>query len=84
MTVRCTKQGLVIPAALLKGMGEPFSVQRQGAVLIIESQERKAARTRLRRLVRQLRGASADVGGLTADDIAAEVEAVRRQRAGHR
>lgn len=82
--VRQTKQGLLIPSRLLKGIGEAVAVRRQGDVLIIESEQREAARKRLSRMVRILRRASGGNGRLTAAAIAAEVEAVRRRRACHR
>ena len=81
---RYTKQGLLIPSSMLKGIQAPVSVRRGGKVLIVESKAREAARKRLARMVRKLRAASAEDQGITAGAIAEEVEAIRRNRAGHR
>jgi hypothetical protein len=56
--LRQTKEGLLIPSSLLKGMGGPVSVQRQGNVLLIESEERQTARRRAARMVQRLRRAA--------------------------
>lgn len=82
--LRNTKEGLVIPSAWVKRWGEKVSVQRTGDLVILESSQREAARRRLARMVRKLRRASRGLGSLTPDDLAAEVEKVRRQRAGRR
>ena len=81
-TVRSTKSGLVIPSAWLKGWGQPVSVRRSADVVIIESPAREAARKRLVRMVRKLRKGGRELPLLTPSDITAEVNAVRRQRAG--
>lgn len=81
---RYTKEGLLIPSSMLKGIQAPVSVRRGGKVLIVESKAREAARKRLTRMVRKLRTASAEDEGMTAGAIADQVEAVRRNRAGHR
>ena len=81
-TVRSTKSGLVIPSAWLKGWGQTVSVQRSADVVIIESPTREAARKRLVRMVRKLRKGGRELPPLTPGDIAAEVNAIRRQRAG--
>lgn len=82
--LRQTKEGLLIPSSLLKGIGDPVSVQRQGNVLLIESEERRAARGRAARMVQRLRRAAEASEELTASAIAREVAAVRRKRASHR
>ena len=51
-------------------------------MVIIESPTREAARKRLVRMVRKLRTGGRKLPPLTPGDIAAEVNAVRRQRAG--
>ena len=82
--LRQTKDGLLIPPSLLKGLSGPVSVQRQGNVLLIESEKRRAARRRAARMVQRLRQAAEKSGELTASAIAREVAAVRRKRASHR
>ncbi len=82
--LRQTKEGLLIPSSLLKGIGGPVSVQRQGNVLLIESEERRAARRRAARMVQRLRRAAEASGELTASAVAREVAMVRRKRASHR
>ena len=82
--LRQTKEGLLIPASLLKGLTGPVSVQREGNVLFIESERRRIARQRATRMVQRLRRVAKDLGDLTSATIAREVAAVRRKRAGHR
>jgi len=79
-----TKDGLLIPPSLLKGLTGPVSVQREGNVLFIESERRRTARRRMARMVQRLRQTAKDIGSLTPGTIAREVAAVRRKRAGHR
>ena len=61
-----------------------ISVQRQGNVLLIESERRRTARRRAARMVQRLRQATIELGSVTPATIAREVAAVRRKRAGHR
>ena len=82
--LRQTKEGLLIPSSLLKGLTGPVSVQREGNVLFIESERRRIARRRAARMVQRLRRVAKDLGDLTPATIAREVAAVRRKRAGHR
>ena len=82
--LRQTKEGLLIPASLLKGFIGLVSVQREGNVLFIESERRRIARQRATRMVQRLRRVAKDLGDLTSATIAREVAAVRRKRAGHR
>jgi hypothetical protein len=56
--LRQTKEGLLIPSSLLKGLTGLVSVQRQGNVLLIESERRRAARRRAARIVQSLRQAA--------------------------
>lgn len=79
--VRYTKEGVIIPSAWVKGWGKPVSVQRGAGMVILEAPERKASRQRLARMIRKLHKAARELGPLTAEQIAAEVETVRRQRA---
>ena len=58
---RYTKNGFLIPAKWLKGFG--------AKVLIIESEEREAARKQLGRMVRSLRGSAAKLGVPTPAEI---------------
>jgi hypothetical protein len=81
-TIRSTKSGLLIPSAWLKGWGQTVSVRRSADVVIIESPAREAVRKRLIRMVRKLRKGARALPPLTPGDITAEVNAVRRQRAG--
>jgi hypothetical protein len=78
--LRYTKEGVVIPSTWVKGWGKPVVVHRNPQVVILESPERAASRKRLALMVRKLRRASREVG-LTPEQIAAEVVAVRRVRA---
>ena len=62
--LRHTKEGLLIPSSLLKGLTGPVSVQREGNVLFIESERRRMARRRVTRMVQRLRRvASAETDG---------------------
>jgi len=79
--VRYTKEGVVIPSAWVKGWGKPVSVRRVANMVILESPERKASRQRLRRMILKLRRAAQELSPLTPAQIAAEVAAVRAQRA---
>ena len=56
--LRPTKEGLLIPFSLLKGLTGPVYVQRQGNVLLIESERRRTARRRAARMVQRLRRAA--------------------------
>jgi hypothetical protein len=78
--VKYTKEGVVIPSTWIKGWGKPVVAYRGAEVLILESPARAASRKRLARMVSKLRRATRELG-LTPDQIAAEVEAVRRERA---
>ena len=80
-TVRYTKDGVVIPSSWVKGWGKPMSVRRGANMVILESPERKASRQRLGRMIRKLRRAAQELRPLTSEQIAAEVAAVRAQRA---
>jgi len=82
--LRATKEGLLIPSSLLKGLTGPVSVRREGNVLFIESERRRTARRRAARMVRRLRQAAKESGASTPATIAREVAAVRRKRAGRR
>jgi hypothetical protein len=76
------KSGVVIPSAWVKGWGKPVVAYRGAEVLILESPARAASRKRLARMVTKLRRATRELD-ITPDQIAAEVEAVRRERARH-
>jgi hypothetical protein len=82
--LRQTKEGLLIPPSLLKGLTGSVSVQRQGNVLFIESERRRTARRGAARMVQRLRRAAKEPGAITPIMVAREVAAVRRKRAGHR
>ncbi|MEQ1882474.1 MAG: hypothetical protein ABL878_16065 [Burkholderiales bacterium] len=79
-----TKNGLLIPAAWLKKMGDDINVQRAGSVVIIESKQRLVSRKRLGKIVRSLRLAAREAGTLQEDEVAALVNEVRQARAGYR
>jgi hypothetical protein len=78
--VRYTKDGVIIPSTWVKGWGKPVVVHKGPQLLILESPQRAASRKRLARMVRKLRRASREIG-LTSEQITAEVDAVRRERA---
>lgn len=78
--VKHTKADVVIPSAWVKGWGKPVIAYRDSEVLILESPARAASCKRLARMVNKLRRATRELG-ITPDQIAAEVEAVRRNRA---
>lgn len=82
--LRQTKEGLLIPPSLLKGLTGSISVQRQGNVLLIESERRRTARRRAARMVQRLRQVAKESGSVTPVTIAREVAVVRRKRASHR
>lgn len=79
--VKYTKEGVVIPSSWVKGWGKPVSIRRGANMVILESPERQASRQRFGQMVRKLRRAVQELGPLTAEQIAAEVGAVRAQRA---
>jgi virulence-associated protein VagC len=79
-----TKSGVLIPSGLLKGLGKRVSIRRSGCVVIVEPQERAAARMRLVRMVRSLRRAAQELGPPSPSRIVDDVNAVRRRRARHR
>jgi hypothetical protein len=80
---RYTKNGFLIPTKWLKGFGAKVRVQRGANVLIIESEEREAARKQLGRMVRALRGSAAKLGVPTLSEIEKIVAEVRMTRASH-
>jgi hypothetical protein len=75
-----SKSNVIIPSAWVKGWGKPVVAYRGAEILILESPARAASRTRLARMVRKLRRATRELE-ITPDQIAAEVEAVRRKHA---
>ena len=79
---RYTKNGFLIPTKWLKGFGAKVRVQRSANVVVIESEEREAARKQLGRMVRALRGSAAKLVGPTPSEIEKLVTAVRKTRAG--
>jgi ribosomal protein L18E len=50
-------------------------------MVILEAPERKASRQRLAQMIRKLHKAARELGPITTEQIAVEVEAARRQRA---
>jgi hypothetical protein len=81
---RHTKDGLLIPAGWLKGLGRDVRIQRGSHVVIIESKQRQSARRRLTQLVKKLRQASQEAGAVDQNEIRAWVDEVRQTRASHR
>jgi hypothetical protein len=79
--VKFTKDGVVIPASWVKGRGKPVSFRQRARMVILESPERPASRQRLAGMIRKLGRAAQELGPLTPEQIAAEVAAVRVQRA---
>jgi hypothetical protein len=79
---RYTKNGFLIPTKWLKGFGAKVRVQRGANVLIIESEERDAARKKLGRMVRALRGSAAKLGTPTLSEIEKLVAEVRKAHVG--
>ncbi|MDH5669375.1 MAG: hypothetical protein OEY86_15325 [Nitrospira sp.] len=79
--VKYTKDGVVIPSSWVKGWGKPVSVRRGAHMVILESPERQASRQRLASMIRKLRRAAHELGPLSPEQIAAEVAAVRAERA---
>jgi hypothetical protein len=77
-----SRSNVVIPSVWVKGWGKPVVAYRGAKILVLESPARAASRTRLARMVRKLRRATRELG-ITPDQIAAEVEAVRRKRVRH-
>jgi hypothetical protein len=78
--MKYTKEGVVIPSAWVKGWGKPVVAHRGSEVLILESPARAANRKRLARMVGKLRRATRELD-ITPEQIAAEVDTVRRERA---
>lgn len=78
---RLTKNGLIIPLEWLKKLGDDVEVKQVKGMVIIESKARAQARRRLAGVVNKLRRAGAELGAPTADEIDAEVDAVRTTRA---
>ena len=83
-SARYTKNGLLIPAEWLKKLGRDVRVQRGGNVVIIESKQRQAARRRMAQLVKKLRKAGDDAGGIRQEELEAIVDEVRQARADYR
>ncbi len=79
--VKCTKDGVVIPSAWVKGWGKPVVAYRSAEVVILESPARAASRKRLATMIRKVRRAAHELGPLSPEQITAEVAAVRAERA---
>jgi hypothetical protein len=79
--VKCTKDGVVIPSAWVKGWGKPVVAYRSAEVVILESPARAVSRKRLATMVRKVRRAAQELGQLSPKQIATEVAAVRADRA---
>ena len=79
---RYTKNGFLIPSKWLKGFGAKMRVQRGANVVIIESEDRDAARKQLGRMIRSLRGSTSKLGGPKPSEIEKIVSEVRKARAG--
>lgn len=82
-SIRKTSDGILIPNSLLKGLGDDLTVQVSGDVLIVEPAQRRAARTKLKGMLRRLRRAGRDFSPLGQQEIRAEVDKVRVKRARH-
>jgi hypothetical protein len=78
--VKYTKEGVVIPSSWMKGWGKAVVAHRDSDVLILESPARAASRKKLARMVGKVRRAARELS-ITPEQIAAEVAAVRRERA---
>ena len=78
--VKYTKEGVVIPSSWMKGWGKAVVAHRDSDILILESPARAASRKKLVRMVSKLRRATRELA-VTPEQIAAEVGAVRRERA---
>jgi len=78
--VKYTKEGVVIPSSWMKGWGKVVVAHRDSQVLILESPARATSRKKLVRMVSKLRRAARELS-ITPEQIAAEVGAVRRDRA---
>ena len=78
--VKYTKEGVVIPSSWMKGWGKAVVAHRDSDILILESPARAASRKKLVRMLSKLRRATRELG-VTPEQIAAEVAAVRRERA---
>jgi type 1 glutamine amidotransferase len=74
--VKCTKDGVVIPLAWVKGWGKPVVAYRSAEVVILA-----ASRKQLATMIRKVRRAAKELGPLSPEQIATEVAAVRAQRA---
>jgi hypothetical protein len=79
---RYTKNGLLIPAAWLKKLGQDVRVQRGVNVVLIESAQRHAARRRLAQMVKKLRRAGSKLGSLDSEQAQRLVDETRHSRAG--
>lgn len=79
---RYTKEGLIIPPKYLKGIAPNVRIRRAANVLIIESTEREAARKKLGRMVRALRGSAAKRRTPTTSEIRKLVRETKKTRAG--
>ena len=78
--VKYTKEGVVIPSSWMKGWGKAVVAHRDSDVLILESPARAASRKKLARMVGKVRRAARELS-IMPEQIAAEVAAVRRERA---
>jgi hypothetical protein len=79
---RYTKNGLLIPTAWLKKLGQDVRVQRGVNVVLIESAQRRAARRRLAQIVKKLRRAGSELGSLDTKQVQRLMDETRQSRAG--
>ena len=81
--IRYSEAGIFIPSEWLKDMGTDVSVQKSGHVIIIETRQRKIARSQLQGMVQRLRQTGRKLEPIPDDELASIVDEVREHRAGH-
>lgn len=81
--IQYSEAGIFIPSEWLKDMGTDVSVQKSGRVIIIETRQRKIARSQLQDMVQRLRQTGRQLEPIPDDELASIVNEVREDRAGH-
>ena len=81
--IQYSEEGILIPSEWLKDMGTDVSVQKSGNVIIIETIQRKNARSQLQAMVQRLRQTGHELEPIPDDELASIVNKVREHRASH-
>ena len=77
--IRYSEAGIFIPAEWLKDMGTDVSVQKSGHVIIIETRQRKIARSQLQDMVQRLRQTGRQLEPIPDEELVNIVDEVSSQ-----